>query len=47
MNMDTSAMDPPFSADELRRRRTMARRVGLALGATALALYVAGFWFGR
>lgn len=47
MNMDASAMDPPFSAAELRRRRSMARRVALALGAAALALYAAGFWFGR
>lgn len=47
MNMDAHAMDAPFSAAELRRRRAAARRLALALAAAVLALYVAGFWFGR
>jgi hypothetical protein len=47
MNMDASAMDEPFSADALRRRRHAARRLATVLGAIALALYIAGFWFDR
>lgn len=36
-----------FSGPALERRRRSARRLGLALAAGVLALYVAGFWLQR
>ena len=48
MNMRTAPPDDPaFGAADLRRRRRAARRLGFALGAGVLALYVAGFWLQR
>ena len=45
--MRPATLDNLFPADELRRRRGAARWLALALGAAALALYVAGFWLER
>lgn len=39
--------DESFAGPELERRRRAARRLGFALAAGALALYVAGFWLQR
>ena len=40
-------IDAAFSGPALERRRRAARRLGVALAAGALALYVAGFWLQR
>lgn len=36
-----------FTADELKRRRVASRRLAWALGALALAIYLAGFLYYR
>ena len=38
---------PAFTTDELARRRAAARRLGWALGAVVLALYILGFFIQR
>lgn len=40
-------MTAQFSADDLARRRTASRRLGWALGAAVLALYMIGFFIQR
>lgn len=38
------SMESGFNAAELARRRVLSRRLGWALGAFALSLYVIGFF---
>jgi hypothetical protein len=40
-------MNAQFSAAELARRRAASRRLGWALGAVVLALYLLGFFIQR
>jgi hypothetical protein len=40
-------MNTSFTADELARRRVTSRRLGWALGAAVIALYVIGFFIQR
>jgi hypothetical protein len=40
-------MSDPFSAEDLARRRTASRRLGWAIGAAVLALYLIGLLFKR
>lgn len=40
-------MNEPFSAEDLTRRRTASRRLGWAIGAAVLALYLIGLLFKR
>lgn len=45
--MSEANMPPRFSADELQRRRTAARRLGWLLGVAALAIYIIGLFIKR
>jgi hypothetical protein len=45
--MSGTNVAPRFSADELQRRRTAARRLGWLLGAAALAIYIIGLFIKR
>ncbi|MFZ2852622.1 MAG: hypothetical protein WAZ34_00750 [Rhodocyclaceae bacterium] len=38
---------PNFTPDEIARRRAASRRLAWILGATALAIYLAGLFFRR
>lgn len=40
-------MNTSFTADELARRRNTSRKLGWALGAVVIALYVIGFFIQR